>query len=107
MDGKALRKLLEEVKEKLGLKDKVYLRVKPLKRSIAIISLKTKRITINKNILNIFTKDEIKYILAHELLHLKYGKTHTLEMDRELENLFGKDVKPSILKKIKSLIQSS
>ncbi len=83
-----LNKLLEDVKKELNLNYNIKIRIKPQKRKIASISLTNKIIYINKNLLPHLNEEEIKFILAHELLHLKYGKYHTNEFEQELSSLF-------------------
>jgi predicted metal-dependent hydrolase len=96
-----LKSLLVEILGKLNLNKDFKIKVKPLKKKIASISPKTGTIYLNKTCLEVLTEEEIKFILAHELLHLKYGKFHTYKFERELQNLFNKDLTYSINRKIK------
>jgi predicted metal-dependent hydrolase len=101
-----LDKLLKEVSDKLNLKGEFRIKVKPFKRKIASISHKTGTIYINKTCLEVLTEEEIKFVIAHELLHLKHGKIHTLKFEQELRSLFSKDLTRSINWKIKKLLKS-
>ncbi len=96
-----LRKLLEEVLGKLGLEGEFRIKVKPFKRKIASISHRTRTIYINKTCVEVLTEEEIKFVLAHELLHLKHGKFHTFKFEQELKKLFNKDLTYSISWKVK------
>ena len=88
-DKKILNEILDNIMNELNLTDKnIRIKIKPLKRKIASISLKNKTIYINKNILPYLDNEEIKFILTHELLHLKYGKYHINEFEEELLFLF-------------------
>jgi predicted metal-dependent hydrolase len=90
-DKKMLDKILINTINELNLNDKkanIKIKIKPLKRKIASISLTNKTIYINKNILPYLSDEEIRFILAHELLHLKYGKYHINEFEEELLFLF-------------------
>jgi predicted metal-dependent hydrolase len=101
-----LKKLLKEVSEKLNLKGEYKIKVKPFKRKIASISHKTGTVYINKTCLEILTEEEIKFVIAHELLHLKHGKFHTLKFEQDLRCLFTEDLTHSINWKIKNLLKS-
>ncbi len=94
-----IRSLLEQAKRVLGIKDSVKLVLYPMKYKVASISLKTKTIRLNKNLVELFTDDELYYIFIHELIHLKlkslnhgeefYKLLYTmypLERSMELEN---------------------
>ncbi|WP_457613972.1 M56 family metallopeptidase [Methanocaldococcus sp.] len=90
-DRKMLNEILNNTINELNLNDKkadIKIKIKPLKRKIASISLINKTIYINKNILPYLSDEEIRFILAHELLHLKYGKYHINEFEEELLFLF-------------------
>jgi len=95
-----VRELLKEVLKELNINRKVKIKVKPLKRKIASISPKKGTIYINKRCLKILTDEEIKFVIAHELLHLEHGKFHTEKFERELIGLFGKDLTPLINQKM-------
>ncbi len=101
-----LDKLLKEVSDKLNLDRKIKIKIKPFKKKIASISHKTGTLYLNKICLNILTEEEIKFVIAHELLHLKHGKIHTLKFEQELRSLFSKDLTLSINWKIKKLLKS-
>ncbi|WP_423792281.1 M48 family metalloprotease [Methanocaldococcus indicus] len=81
-----LSELVEELCLTLDIKYNVKIKTKHYKRKIATVSLKDKIIYINKSLVNKLSKEELKFIIAHELLHLKYGKYHIF--DNELKKLF-------------------
>lgn len=95
-----LKDLLREVLKRLNLRRDIRIRVKPLKGKVASISHRSGTIYLNKRCLEVLTEEEIKFVLAHELLHLKHGKFHTLDFERELIGLFGRDLTPSINRKM-------
>jgi len=64
--------ILEEVKNLLGINDEVKLEFKPYKTRAACIDLKRHILVINSHLLNL-GKDVIKYVVLHELVHLKLG----------------------------------
>ena len=66
-----VKALLEQAKENIGVDDEVRIMLHPMKRKIASVSLKTKTIRINKNLLETLNDDELYYILVHELIHIK------------------------------------
>ncbi len=71
MEG--LKILLDEVKEEVGVTDDIKLRVVPMKQKIASLSLKTKILRLNRNVVEKLSAEELKYIIHHELIHLKIG----------------------------------
>ena len=101
-----LKDLLREVLKRLNLRRDIKVRVKPLKGKVASISHRSGTIYLNKRCLEVLTEEEIKFVLAHELLHLKHGKFHTLSFEEELKNLFGKDLTKEINKKFAAKIIS-
>ncbi len=66
-----VRRLLEQAKQALKVEDNIKLVLYPMKYKVASISLKTKTIRINKNLVNVFDDEELYYILVHELIHIK------------------------------------
>ena len=93
------RRLLEQAKQALKMEDNIKLVLYPMKYKVASTSLKTKTIRLNKNLIELFTDNEIYYILIHELIHIKlatlnhgeefYKLLYTLyplEKSEELEN---------------------
>ena len=91
-----LKRLLGEVSERLNFRRDVKIRVKPLKGKVASISHRSGTIYLNKKCLEVLTEEEIKFVLAHELLHLKHGRFHTEKFERELRSLFNKDLTKTI-----------
>jgi len=100
-----LKKLLKEVLEELNLRGEFKVKVKPFRKKIASISHRTRTIYINKTCLEVLTEEEIKFVLAHELLHLKCGKFHTIEFERKLKKLFGKDLTYLVNWKVKKSME--
>ena len=95
-----LKRLLGEVSERLNFQGNVKIRIKPLKGKVASISHRSRTIYLNKKCLEVLTEEEIKFVLAHELLHLKHGRFHTLRFEKELIGLFGRDLTPLINRKM-------
>ena len=52
------------------MEDNVKLVLYPMKYKVASISLKTKTVRLNRNIVSIFDDEELYYILVHELIHI-------------------------------------
>ncbi|WP_456420080.1 YgjP-like metallopeptidase domain-containing protein [Methanocaldococcus infernus] len=101
-----LNKILKELMYHLDVKHDIKIKTKPYKRKIASISYTNKTIYINKNLINDLSEDELKYIIAHELLHLKFGRFHTLKFDDTLYKLFPnkKEIDKKLIRKIKTKI---
>ena len=66
-----VKTLLREVKDEVGIREDVKLRIIPMKHKIASLSLEKKVLRLNKNVIEKLSDEEIKYILLHELVHLK------------------------------------
>jgi predicted metal-dependent hydrolase len=94
-----VKNLVQKLKTQLGITEKVKVRLKPYKGKVASISLTQKVIYLNSNLLDKLTPEELEYVIAHELLHLKYGIFHTEEFEKELKKLFKEDIRLRILKK--------
>jgi predicted metal-dependent hydrolase len=82
---KLIKKLINEIREETGIEEKVTLRLIPMKRKIASISLKKKEIRINDRLLDKFDEDMLREIIAHELLHIKHGMYHTLNFEKDMK----------------------
>ena len=101
-----LKELLEKAKRALGIEDNIKLVLYPMKYKVASVSLKSKNIRINKNIIKMLTYDELYYILVHELIHIKlsslnhgdgfYRLLHGLYTVEEIEELENRIVKKLI-----------
>ncbi len=87
---KEIRRMVDNLRRELGIEEKVSVRIKPMKRKKATISLIRKEIRINKNILPDISERELMEIVVHELLHLKYGIFHTREFLEEMEVILNK-----------------
>jgi len=88
MTNREIKDLLLDAKEKLKINEEIKLSIKPMKKKVASISLINKNLLINKNFLENATSEEIKYVIFHELLHLKYGIFHTQKFKSELKKYF-------------------
>jgi len=102
-ERKYLKDLLERAKQALGIEDNIKLILYPMKYKVASVSLKSKNIRLNKNIIKMLTYDELYYILVHELIHIKLSSLnhgngfyrllhslYTIEEIEELENRIAK-----------------
>mgnify|MGYP000026369544 CR=1 FL=1 len=66
-------KTLEELKAILGITDKVKLELRPLKTKAASISIKKRVIRLNKYVVSRLDEVSLRYLILHELVHLKLG----------------------------------
>ena len=71
---RTVKSILDELQRELGIKEKVRVEIKPMKSKAASVSLRTGVIRLNKHAMD---SGElcIKYLLLHELAHLKLGRT--------------------------------
>lgn len=97
MNRNEVKKLLLEAKHKLKIEEDVSLVIKPMKRKIASISLTNKNLSIDKYFLENASVEEVRYVIFHELLHLKHGVFHTYKFKTELKEHFS--IEPYIERK--------
>jgi len=102
-DIKEIYNILENIKFKVGIKESIKIKLKPSKKKIASISLAKRIIYLNSVVLDKLSKEELSYIIAHELLHLKHGPFHTKKFKDELSSLFEKDYHLDIFYKLSNL----
>ncbi len=97
-----LRRLLNEALDLVGIeKDNIRLVLYPMKRKIASVSLRTRIIRLNKNIVWELDNEDLKYILVHEVIHLKIGSTtHNERFWQELLRLYPRERVKEIENKI-------
>ncbi|AAC07959.1 M48 metallopeptidase family protein [Aquifex aeolicus] len=91
--------LLKELKERLGIEREVKIELKRFKRKLAPVSLTKRVIYINRELIPKLSDEELGYLIAHELLHLKHGIYHISEFEKELLELSGKDLYLSLYRK--------
>jgi len=74
--GDVIERILSEYRLMLGIRDDVKVRVRRYKTKAALSNIKTRTIYINKDLLDL-GEEIIRYLLLHELLHIKLqGKYH-------------------------------
>jgi len=105
MEKEEIKRLLEEVKRKLGINEELRVILQPMKRKIASVSLKSKTIRINKAIIHMLNEEQVRYILVHELIHFKLGHySHDNSFMNELRQFYDENeietVERSILETI-------
>jgi predicted metal-dependent hydrolase len=66
-----IKNILEEVKSELGMKNKIKVEVKKMKTKAASVSIRNAVIRLNKNVVIHSNKQCIRYLLLHELAHIK------------------------------------
>lgn len=90
MDVKKIKNMIENLRKELGIEEEVGIKMKPMKRKKATVSLLKKEIRINKNLLSDMSEQELREIIIHELLHLKYGIFHTKEFLEEMKVILSR-----------------
>lgn len=76
MNKEQINNILNDLKQDLGIKEKIKLEIKPMKIKAASISLNKNIIKINKSLLPQLDPQCVKYLILHELLHLKLKNTY-------------------------------
>ena len=91
MEKQEVRKLLEEL-TKIAEIENVRLEFRDMKRKLATTSLNRGVIRLNKMVLT-FPEELIRYILAHEIAHIKVKtRYHCKEFREILTQLIGDDI---------------
>ena len=96
-----LEKLVKELSDEIGIEGGVKIKLKKFKTKLASVSLSKRVIYINSELVKELSDKEIRYLIVHELLHLKYGIFHTAKFHEELLKLCGEDLHFSIVEKHK------
>jgi len=70
-----VKTILEEIKAVVGIYGEVKIEIKPYKTRGASIDLRRRILTINSHLLDL-GEDVVKYLVLHELVHLKLQTRH-------------------------------
>ncbi len=85
-----VREILYELVREMGINETVKLRVVPMKQKVASLSFKTKVLRLNKKAVKVLSRNELRYIIVHELIHLKIKDTnHGSLFLREMEKYYS------------------
>ena len=86
--------------------EKVKIRIVPMKRKIASFSFKTRTLRLNRNAVEILDEEQLKFIILHELIHLKIKDiNHGSLFLEELRKHYSKEEAEQIeLEIIKTLV---
>lgn len=108
-DRERIKTLLERAKQAAEVEDNIRLVLYPMKYKVASISFKNKTIRLNKNLLELFSEEELYYILVHELIHIKLSTlSHGEEFYKALYKLFSPEeadeIENRIVKKLINVI---
>ncbi len=76
MNREHITRMLEELKTMLGIKEKVKLELRPLKTKAASVSLKRNVIRLSKGVVSGLDEKPVRYLILHELVHLKLRSIH-------------------------------
>jgi len=105
MKREKVNNILSEVKRILSIDEDFRIVLYPMKRKVASISLKSRTIRINKNVIDMLNEDQLKYILIHELIHYKLKKhNHDNDFMKELKRFYNENDIESIEKELLNII---
>jgi len=103
MEKQEVRKLLKELAEIAEVKG-IKLEFREMRKKLASASLNKKIIRLNKTVL-ILPDELIRYILAHEIAHIKLKtRYHSKEFREILTQLIGNDIEKLERKLIEFII---
>ena len=101
MNKKQLTETLNEIKQDLGISEKIKIELKPMKTKAASISLNKNKIRINKNLLPNLDPECIRYLILHELIHHKLKSTyHNQEFQKQLTQKINEEKAKQLERKI-------
>jgi predicted metal-dependent hydrolase len=66
-----VKDILQELMKEMEISENIRLKIVPMKKKIASLSLATNVLRFNRNVVKFLNDEEIRYILIHELIHLK------------------------------------
>ncbi len=100
-----LKNLLTEIKKEIGVDKEVKLKIVPMKEKIASLSIDTRILRLNRNVVEKLDEEELRYILLHELIHLKvndvnHGLLFMKELEKYLEFEKTREIEIEIIKKL-------
>jgi len=89
----------------LWLAKEVKLKIVPMKRKIASLSIDKGVLRLNQNVVEKLDEKELRYILLHELIHLKvndvnHGSLFMKELEKYLEFEKTREIEIEIIKKL-------
>jgi len=99
-----LKKILKECMEAVGINENVRIRLKKYKTKAASVNIRKRIITLNEDVLDL-GEDVLRYLILHELIHLKLKSPHHNEefkelLEKNLHNLDISSVRNKILNKL-------
>lgn len=102
-----MMEILEEFKAALGITDKVKLELRPLKTKAASISLRKRVIRLSKYVVSRLDEVSLRYLILHELVHLKLRTVHhTKDFYEVIYSMFDREtVRKSEERILASLIE--
>ena len=106
-----VKKILHELMEEMKINEGIKLKIVPMKQKIASLSLKTKTLRLNEKAVNVLSDEEIRYILIHELIHLKikdasHGSSFLHELRKHYSPEDGYNLEIKIIKKMLENIET-
>jgi len=100
-----IKDLTTEVMKELGINEKINIELRPMKKKIASYSFTTKTLRINTIVVRKLNDDQLKYVITHELIHVKTGSVyHGKEFIKELNKVYSdsesENIELEIIKKL-------
>ena len=76
MNRERIRLLFKELSDQLGINDRVRLELRFMRTKAASVSIRRKVVRLNKGLIEKLQEDSLKYLILHELVHLKLQTTY-------------------------------
>ncbi len=100
-----IKNLLTEIKKEIGVDKEVKLKIVPMKGKIASLSIDKGVLRLNQNVVEKLDEKELRYILLHELIHLKvndvnHGSLFMKELEKYIEFEKTREIEIEIIKKL-------
>ena len=71
----SINRIVEEYKKQLGINGEIKVKIRSYRTKAAFVNLKTRTIYINGRLLNL-DEGVVKYLILHELLHIKLNSKY-------------------------------
>ncbi|RSN72887.1 MAG: hypothetical protein DSO07_10745 [Thermoproteota archaeon] len=104
---KEIRAVLDELKKELGMERRIRVELREMKVKAASVSIKKGVIRLNRYIVSNSEEKCIRYLILHELAHLKLGSTiHGDEFYKVIYSVMDRnDVEDAERRIVKSLMK--
>lgn len=93
MSGREIKKIINSISQEMKIKKQLFVRVVPFRRKIASVSFASGKLRLNRDFVKLANISLLKYIIIHELVHVKLGHHyHNDEFYKEMNKYLEQDI---------------